>query len=67
MVAILPSDPVRAAALAIHIMPRDMSVTDLRAACTTVLTDGDRLGHDALIWIAKARRLADSIDRGELA
>lgn len=67
MVAILPTDPVRAAALAVHLKPRHMSPADLRAACTTVLTRGHELGHDALTWTAKARTLADTIDRGLLA
>lgn len=68
MVAIFPMhDPVRAAALAVHLKPSDMSVPALRAACTTVLTRGDELGHDALTYIAKARTLADTIDRGLLA
>ena len=68
MVAIFPmNNPVRAAALAVHLKPSDMSVADLREACTTVLTRGDELGHDSLIWIAKARTLADTIDRGWLA
>ncbi len=67
MVGFLPTDPVQAAALAVDLMPRDMPVTDLRAACTLVLTRGHELPRDDAKFIAKARRLADSIDRGLLA
>lgn len=66
MVAILHMDPVRAAALAVHLAPPHMSPADLRAACSTVLIHGHKL-HDAADCIAAARRLADTIDRGHLA
>lgn len=67
MVGFLPTNPVQAAALAIDLMPRDMPVAALRDACTLVLTRGHELPCDDAKFIAKARRLADSIDRGQLA
>lgn len=58
---LLPTEPLRAAELAVVLALRDQPVPDLRAACATVLarsTDSRALAH--------ARRLADAIDRGML-
>ena len=67
MVTCLPTDPLRAAALAVRLTPRDMDVPALREACTLVLNRGHELGLDAQTAIANARRVADTIDRGMLA
>lgn len=57
----IPTEPLRAAELAVVLALRDQPVPDLRADCATVLarsTDSRAIAH--------ARRLADAIDRGVL-
>lgn len=67
MVTCLPTDPLRAAALAVTLAPADMDRAALNDACILVLTRGHTLGPDASRAIAAARRLSNAIARGDLA